>query len=58
MKRRDLRKKIFEVVSRNGGHLSSNLGVVEATLALLDVFDPKVDDIVWDVGHQAYAYKI
>ena len=58
MKRRDLRKKIFEVVSRNGGHLSSNLGVVEATIALLDVFDPKVDDIVWDVGHQAYAYKI
>ncbi len=58
MKKKDLRTKIFEVVSKNGGHLSSNLGVVEATLALLDVFDPRVDDIIWDVGHQAYAYKI
>lgn len=58
MRKKDLRAKIFEVVSKNGGHLSSNLGVVEATLALLDVFDPRVDDIIWDVGHQAYAYKI
>ena len=57
MKRKELRKKIFEVVSKNGGHLSSNLGVVEATIAMTSVFGED-DDIVWDVGHQSYAFKI
>lgn len=54
----ELRKKILEVVSENGGHLASNLGVVELTVALLKVFNQKDDKIVWDVGHQCYAYKI
>ncbi|MDR1396657.1 MAG: 1-deoxy-D-xylulose-5-phosphate synthase [Desulfarculales bacterium] len=54
----EVRVFIIEVVRKNGGHLSSSLGVVELTLALLKVF-PQIDHrIVWDVGHQAYAYKI
>jgi 1-deoxy-D-xylulose-5-phosphate synthase len=54
----EVRAFIIEVVSKTGGHLSSSLGVVELTLALLKVF-PHVDNrIIWDVGHQAYAYKI
>lgn len=53
-----LRSKIIEVVSANGGHLSSNLGVVELTIGLLRVFDPLKDDILFDVGHQTYAYKM
>ncbi|TVM18481.1 1-deoxy-D-xylulose-5-phosphate synthase [Oceanidesulfovibrio indonesiensis] len=53
-----LRREIIEVVSRNGGHLAPSLGVVELTVAMLNVFDPGKDRIVWDVGHQAYAYKI
>ena len=53
-----LRREIIEVVSRNGGHLAPSLGVVELTVAMLNVFDPGADRIVWDVGHQAYAYKI
>ncbi len=55
---REVRDLIIDVVSRNGGHLAPSLGSVELTLALLKVFDPKEDRIVWDVGHQAYAYKI
>ncbi len=55
---KDIRKYIIKMVSENGGHLSSNLGVVELTLALESVFDPKVDKIVWDVGHQSYTHKI
>lgn len=54
----ELREKIIQVVSRNGGHLASNLGVIELTLALLRSFDFLQDKIVWDVGHQSYAYKI
>ena len=54
----DIRKYIIEVVSTNGGHLASNLGVVELTLALESVFDVNVDKIVWDVGHQTYVHKI
>ncbi|MBQ9877089.1 MAG: hypothetical protein IJM31_08475 [Campylobacter sp.] len=46
------------MVSQNGGHLSSNLGTVEATIALLKVFGEKKNAIIWDVGHQCYAYKI
>ncbi|MCL1888014.1 MAG: 1-deoxy-D-xylulose-5-phosphate synthase [Kiritimatiellaeota bacterium] len=54
----ELRAEILSVVGANGGHLASNLGVVELTLALLRVFDPERDRVVWDVGHQAYAWKI
>lgn len=53
-----LRKRILEVVSQNGGHLASSLGAVEIAAALAEVFDPTVDRVVWDVGHQAYAWKI
>ena len=55
---KDLRKYIIEIVSENGGHLASNLGAVELTLALETVFDPNIDKIVWDVGHQCYTHKI
>ena len=54
----ELRKYILEVVSKNGGHLASNLGVVELTIALHTVFDLPKDKIVWDVGHQTYVHKI
>ena len=54
----DLRERIIAVVSRNGGHLASNLGVVEATIAIHRVFNSPRDRIVWDVGHQSYAHKL
>lgn len=54
----ELRKKIIETVSSNGGHLAPNLGVVELTLALHKVFESPADKIVWDVGHQCYVHKI
>ena len=54
----DLRKYIIEIVAENGGHLASNLGAVELTLALETVFDTNKDKIVWDVGHQCYTHKI
>ena len=54
----ELRKYILETVSENGGHLASNLGVVELTLAMHSVFNTPKDKIVWDVGHQAYTHKI
>jgi 1-deoxy-D-xylulose-5-phosphate synthase len=54
----ELRAEIISSVSKNGGHLASNLGTVELTIALLRAFDPYKDDILFDVGHQAYAYKI
>ena len=54
----EIRKYILEIVSKNGGHLASNLGVVELTLALHKIFDLKKDKIIWDVGHQAYVHKI
>ena len=53
-----LRARIVDVVSRNGGHLASNLGAVELTLALHRVFDSPRDKIVFDVGHQCYAHKM
>ncbi len=55
---RDIRGHIVSVVLTNGGHLASSLGTVELTLSLLRSFDPEVDRIVFDVGHQTYAYKI
>ena len=52
------RSTIIETVSRTGGHLGANLGVVELTAALLKVFDVSHDKMIWDVSHQCYAYKI
>ncbi len=54
----EIRQEIISVVSKNGGHLSPNLGVVEMTVALHRVFDSPRDKIVFDVGHQCYAHKI
>jgi 1-deoxy-D-xylulose-5-phosphate synthase len=54
----EIRTLILETVSKNGGHLGSNLGTVELTLALHRVFDSPRDKIVWDVGHQCYTHKI
>jgi 1-deoxy-D-xylulose-5-phosphate synthase len=54
----ELREEILSTVSKNGGHLASNLGVVELTVALHYVFDFPRDKVVWDVGHQSYTHKI
>jgi len=54
----EIRKYLLEITSSNGGHIASNLGVVELTIALLSVYDTPKDKIVWDVGHQCYVYKI
>ena len=54
----EIRQFLIESVSQTGGHLASNLGVVELTLALHNVLDLPQDKIVWDVGHQAYTHKI
>jgi len=54
----EIRQDVISVVSQNGGHLASNLGIVELTMALHMVFDIPTDQIVWDVGHQCYVHKI
>lgn len=54
----EIRKEILNTVGNNGGHLSSNLGAVELTIALHRVFSTPEDSIVWDVGHQCYAHKL
>jgi 1-deoxy-D-xylulose-5-phosphate synthase len=54
----EMRRVIIDTVSANGGHLASNLGVVELTVALGLAFSPPRDTIVWDVGHQSYPYKL
>ncbi len=54
----EIRRLLLEVISANGGHLSSNLGVVELTIALHYVFNTPEDKILWDVGHQSYVHKI
>ncbi|MDO5557352.1 MAG: 1-deoxy-D-xylulose-5-phosphate synthase [Clostridia bacterium] len=54
----EIRNKLLESVSKTGGHLASNLGVVELTIALHSVFDTPKDKIIWDVGHQTYVHKI
>lgn len=54
----EIRQKIIDTVSKNGGHLAPCLGVVELTLALHYVFDTPKDKLIWDVGHQAYAHKL
>ncbi len=55
---KDIRERIIEVVSKNGGHLASSLGAVELTLAIHYVFDLPKDTLIWDVGHQSYAHKL
>lgn len=54
----EIRQRLIEVVAKTGGHLASNLGVVELTMALYSVLDPFEDKVVWDVGHQTYVHKI
>ena len=54
----DIREYIIDITSKTGGHIGPSLGVVELTIALLRVFNPEIDRIVWDIGHQAYSYKI
>jgi 1-deoxy-D-xylulose-5-phosphate synthase len=54
----EVRQRIISVVSKTGGHLASNLGVVELTIAIHRAFDMKRDKIVWDVGHQCYTHKM
>ncbi|HEX9553681.1 MAG TPA: 1-deoxy-D-xylulose-5-phosphate synthase [Streptosporangiaceae bacterium] len=54
----EIREFLIEAVSRNGGHLGPNLGVVELTIALHRVFDSPADPIVWDTGHQSYVHKL
>lgn len=54
----EIRDYILDIVSKNGGHLASNLGIVELTIALHSVFNCPEDKIVWDVGHQSYVHKI
>jgi len=55
---KEIRQKIIETIQANGGHLASNLGVIELTIALHRVFDSPRDAIVWDVGHQSYTHKL
>ena len=54
----EIRDTLVETTATNGGHLASNLGVVELTIALERVFDSPKDSIVWDVGHQCYTHKL
>ncbi len=54
----EIRKFLVEKISKTGGHLASNLGVVELTMAMHLVFDLPKDKIIWDVGHQSYTHKI
>ena len=54
----DIRSFLIQSLSQTGGHLASNLGVVELTIALHYVFDSPQDKIIWDVGHQAYVHKL
>lgn len=54
----EIREVLIDTLSKNGGHLSSNLGTVELTVALHRIFDSPKDQIVWDVGHQSYTHKI
>lgn len=55
---KEIRDKILDVVSHNGGHLASNLGVVDLTIALYSTLNMPNDKVIWDVGHQAYTHKI
>ena len=54
----EIRQHIIDTVLENGGHMASNLGVVELTLALHTVFDSPRDKLIWDVSHQCYTHKL
>src|SRR3990172_9386340 len=54
----EIRHELVSIASANGGHLASNLGVVELTLALHRVFNSPQDKLIWDVGHQSYVHKL
>ncbi len=54
----EIRRFLIDRVSKTGGHLASNLGIVELTLSLFTVFDLDRDKLIWDVGHQSYVHKI
>ncbi|MGL5057731.1 MAG: 1-deoxy-D-xylulose-5-phosphate synthase N-terminal domain-containing protein, partial [Fusobacteriaceae bacterium] len=54
----EIREQLIRVVSKNGGHLAPNLGIVELTLAIHEVFESPKDKILFDVGHQTYVHKI
>jgi 1-deoxy-D-xylulose-5-phosphate synthase len=54
----EIRQELVVTVTNNGGHLASNLGVVELTIALHRVFNSPYDKIIWDVGHQSYTHKL
>lgn len=54
----EIRSELVDVISKNGGHLAPNMGVVELTIALHSVFNTPADKLVWDIGHQAYVHKI
>lgn len=55
---REIREELLKIVSKNGGHLASNLGVVELTIAIHSIFNAPEDKIIWDVGHQSYVHKM
>ena len=55
---KEIRNMIINTVSKTGGHLASNLGITELTIALHSVFSMPEDKIIWDVGHQTYVHKI
>ena len=55
---KEIREEIINTVSKTGGHLASNLGVVELTIALHSTFNTPHDKIIWDVGHQTYVHKL
>ena len=54
----EIREFLIRTISESGGHLASNLGVVELTMAMHLVFDLPKDKMIWDVGHQAYTHKL
>src|SRR5690348_17311684 len=54
----EVRERLIDCVSQTGGHIGASLGVVELSIALLYEFDSPRDKVVWDVGHQAYAWKL
>ena len=54
----EIRGELVRIVSNNGGHLASNLGIVEITMAIHRVFDTPADHVIFDVGHQSYVHKI
>ena len=55
---KEIRDKLLDTISKTGGHLSSNLGVVELTLAMHYIFNSPEDKFIWDVGHQSYVHKL